>query len=35
MPANPASCRIGTTIATNALLEKKGEKFALLTTKGT
>ncbi len=29
-----ASCRIGTTVATNALLEKKGEKFALLTTKG-
>ncbi|CZR65608.1 probable oxoprolinase [Phialocephala subalpina] len=28
------SCRIGTTVATNALLEKKGEKFALLTTKG-
>ncbi|KAH6082085.1 hypothetical protein HBI65_207560 [Parastagonospora nodorum] len=28
------SCRIGTTIATNALLEGKGEKFALLTTKG-
>ncbi|KAF2136504.1 uncharacterized protein K452DRAFT_322389 [Aplosporella prunicola CBS 121167] len=29
-----ASCRIGTTIATNALLEQKGEKFALATTKG-
>ncbi|KAF3768783.1 hypothetical protein M406DRAFT_250695 [Cryphonectria parasitica EP155] len=29
-----ASCRIGTTIATNALLEQKGKKFALLTTKG-
>lgn len=28
------SCRIGTTIATNALLEHKGERFALLTTKG-
>ncbi|KAF3053751.1 hypothetical protein E8E11_011935 [Didymella keratinophila] len=28
------SCRIGTTIATNALLEGKGEKFAFLTTKG-
>ncbi|KAF4635592.1 hypothetical protein G7Y89_g2495 [Cudoniella acicularis] len=28
------SCRIGTTVATNALLEKKGERFALLTTKG-
>ncbi|KAH8693568.1 Hydantoinase B/oxoprolinase-domain-containing protein [Talaromyces proteolyticus] len=28
------SCRIGTTIATNALLEQKGERFALLTTKG-
>lgn len=27
-------CRIGTTIATNALLEHKGEKFVLLTTKG-
>ncbi|KAL2855962.1 Hydantoinase B/oxoprolinase-domain-containing protein [Aspergillus pseudoustus] len=29
-----ASCRIGTTIATNALLEGKGEKFAFLATKG-
>ncbi|KAJ5893853.1 hypothetical protein N7495_005544 [Penicillium taxi] len=29
-----ASCRIGTTIATNALLEGKGRKFALVTTKG-
>ena len=29
-----ASCRIGTTVATNALLEHKGEKFALVTTKG-
>lgn len=29
------SCRIGTTIATNALLEHKGKRFALLTTKGT
>ncbi|KAL2830482.1 Hydantoinase B/oxoprolinase-domain-containing protein [Aspergillus cavernicola] len=29
-----ASCRIGTTIATNALLQGKGEKFAFLTTKG-
>lgn len=29
-----ASCRIGTTIATNALLEHKGEKFAFVTTKG-
>ncbi|KUI56006.1 hypothetical protein VP1G_03355 [Cytospora mali] len=29
-----ASCRIGTTVATNALLEHKGEKFALLATKG-
>ncbi|KAF5010335.1 hypothetical protein F66182_15464, partial [Fusarium sp. NRRL 66182] len=28
------SCRIGTTIATNALLEHKGKRFALLTTKG-
>ncbi|CAK4032749.1 Hydantoinase B oxoprolinase-domain-containing [Lecanosticta acicola] len=28
------SCRIGTTIATNALLEHKGEKFAFVTTKG-
>lgn len=28
------SCRIGSTIATNALLEGKGEKFALLATKG-
>jgi 5-oxoprolinase (ATP-hydrolysing) len=29
-----ASCRIGTTIATNALLEHKGEKFAFATTEG-
>lgn len=29
-----ASCRIGTTVATNALLQSKGEKFAFLTTKG-
>ncbi|KAL1601734.1 hypothetical protein SLS60_006649 [Paraconiothyrium brasiliense] len=28
------NCRIGSTIATNALLEGKGERFALLTTKG-
>lgn len=28
------SCRIGTTIATNALLEGKGHTFAFLTTKG-
>ncbi|KAL1862517.1 hypothetical protein VTK73DRAFT_6761 [Phialemonium thermophilum] len=28
------SCRIGTTVATNALLEHKGQRFALLTTKG-
>ena len=28
------SFRIGTTIATNALLEHKGEKFALVTTRG-
>ncbi|KAL4803811.1 Hydantoinase B/oxoprolinase-domain-containing protein [Aspergillus unguis] len=28
-----ATCRIGTTIATNALLQGKGEKFAFLTTK--
>ncbi|KKA16213.1 5-oxoprolinase (ATP-hydrolyzing) [Rasamsonia emersonii CBS 393.64] len=28
------SCRIGTTVATNALLEHKGKPFALLTTKG-
>lgn len=28
------SCRIGSTVATNALLEGKGERFALLTTKG-
>lgn len=27
-------CRIGTTVATNALLEHKGKQFALLTTKG-
>lgn len=29
-----ASCRIGTTVATNALLEKRGEKFVLVTTRG-
>ncbi|KAK8851392.1 Hydantoinase B/oxoprolinase-domain-containing protein [Apiospora arundinis] len=29
-----AACRIGTTVATNALLEHKGEKFAFVTTKG-
>ncbi|CAG8020166.1 unnamed protein product [Penicillium olsonii] len=29
-----ASCRIGTTIATNALLEGKGREFAFVTTKG-
>ncbi|BCS20466.1 uncharacterized protein APUU_20898A [Aspergillus puulaauensis] len=29
-----ASCRIGTTIATNALLQGKGEKFAFVTTEG-
>ena len=29
-----ASCRIGTTIATNALLEGKGREFDLVTTKG-
>ncbi|KAF6794593.1 5-oxoprolinase (ATP-hydrolyzing) [Colletotrichum sojae] len=29
-----ASCRIGTTVATNALLEHKGERFAFVTTKG-
>ncbi|KAL4800656.1 Hydantoinase B/oxoprolinase-domain-containing protein [Aspergillus venezuelensis] len=29
-----ASCRIGTTIATNALLQSKGERFAFVTTKG-
>jgi N-methylhydantoinase A/oxoprolinase/acetone carboxylase beta subunit len=29
-----ASCRIGTTVATNALLEHKGERFAFLTTQG-
>ncbi|KAI9162659.1 hydantoinase B/oxoprolinase [Paramyrothecium foliicola] len=29
-----ASCRIGTTVATNALLGHKGERFALITTKG-
>ncbi|KAL2210539.1 hypothetical protein CC79DRAFT_1355222 [Sarocladium strictum] len=29
-----ASCRIGTTIATNALLQHRGDKFAFLTTKG-
>ncbi|KAF4446402.1 hypothetical protein FALBO_17081, partial [Fusarium albosuccineum] len=30
----PASCRIGTTVATNALLTGNGEKFAFATTKG-
>ncbi|ORY66563.1 Hydantoinase B/oxoprolinase-domain-containing protein [Pseudomassariella vexata] len=29
-----SSCRIGTTIATNALLEHKGDRFAFVTTKG-
>ncbi|KAK7415546.1 hypothetical protein QQX98_005792 [Neonectria punicea] len=29
-----ASCRVGTTVATNALLTGNGEKFALVTTKG-
>ncbi|KAL3452337.1 Hydantoinase B/oxoprolinase-domain-containing protein [Aspergillus insuetus] len=29
-----ASCRIGTTIATNALLQGRGEKFAFFATKG-
>lgn len=29
-----AACRIGTTVATNALLEHKGDKFAFVTTKG-
>lgn len=29
-----ASCRVGTTVATNALLEHKGEKFAFVTTRG-
>ncbi|KAF4119293.1 5-oxoprolinase (ATP-hydrolysing) [Geosmithia morbida] len=29
-----ASCRIGTTVATNALLEQKGERFAFVATKG-
>ena len=28
------SIRMGTTVATNALLERKGEKCALVTTKG-
>lgn len=28
------SCRIGTTVCTNALLERKGDRFAFLTTKG-
>lgn len=28
------SCRVGTTVATNALLEHKGERFAFFTTKG-
>lgn len=29
-----ASCRVGTTVATNALLEHKGHRFAFVTTKG-
>lgn len=29
-----ASIKMGTTVATNALLERKGEKFALLITQG-
>ncbi|CAJ2510615.1 Uu.00g062400.m01.CDS01 [Anthostomella pinea] len=29
-----AACRVGTTVATNALLEHKGVKFAFVTTKG-
>ncbi|KAI1495579.1 Hydantoinase B/oxoprolinase-domain-containing protein [Biscogniauxia marginata] len=29
-----SACRVGTTIATNALLEHKGEKFAFVTTRG-
>lgn len=29
-----ASCRMGTTVATNALLQHKGHRFALVTTKG-
>ncbi|KAI1636641.1 Hydantoinase B/oxoprolinase-domain-containing protein [Biscogniauxia mediterranea] len=29
-----AACRVGTTVATNALLEHKGERFAFVTTKG-
>ncbi|KAH7021304.1 Hydantoinase B/oxoprolinase-domain-containing protein [Microdochium trichocladiopsis] len=29
-----AGCRVGTTVATNALLEHKGDKFAFMTTKG-
>ena len=31
---NIASIRMGTTVATNALLERKGERCALVTTKG-
>ena len=35
LPANKiASVKMGTTVATNALLERKGEKTALLTTRG-
>jgi len=32
--SNIRSIRMGTTVATNALLERQGEKFALVTTKG-
>ncbi|KAJ5668815.1 hypothetical protein N7462_009885 [Penicillium macrosclerotiorum] len=33
-PSSQASIRMGTTVATNALLERKGERIALVVTKG-
>ena len=33
-PSNIDYIRMGTTVATNALLESKGERFCLLITKG-
>src|SRR5258707_1291871 len=33
-PLRPSSALVGTTVATNALLERKGEKTLLVTTRG-
>jgi 5-oxoprolinase (ATP-hydrolysing) len=33
-PIPPCNVRMGTTLATNALLERKGQRFALLITRG-